>query len=295
MNRLFTFGCSFTSYNWPTWADILAQEYDQYQNWGRPGAGNHFIFYSLVEAIKRYRITHNDTVMIMWTSVGREDRYIKGKWATPGSIWHSDYTQDYIEKYADPTGYLLTNVTIIDAAKSLLDNIGCQYKMFKVIPFTAIDDSPFKITFKLDQEEKEIRNLYQDTFNVIRPSVHKIIFNNNWNSRNHIYLKGIEQKTINDLKISYNNCSGPDWPTFQEFLTGRDIEPGYEFLINVRNKLKNKQRIDAHPTPLEHAEYLEKVGITLSSKQKEYAANWDNNLLTNIDFDFISTGRPKRF
>lgn len=35
MTRLFTFGCSFTKFFWPTWADILGQEFDYYENWGR--------------------------------------------------------------------------------------------------------------------------------------------------------------------------------------------------------------------------------------------------------------------
>ena len=50
MSRLFTFGCSFTSYHWPTWADILGREYDYFENWGRSGGSNQFIFNSLIEA-----------------------------------------------------------------------------------------------------------------------------------------------------------------------------------------------------------------------------------------------------
>ena len=42
--RLFTFGCSFTQYNWPTWADILGrslhQEGWEFHNIGRAGTGN---------------------------------------------------------------------------------------------------------------------------------------------------------------------------------------------------------------------------------------------------------------
>ena len=34
-NRLFTFGCSYTRYNWPTWADIIADDLQiPFQNWG---------------------------------------------------------------------------------------------------------------------------------------------------------------------------------------------------------------------------------------------------------------------
>ena len=67
MSRLFTFGCSFTKYHWPTWANILGKEFDQHQNWAEPGAGNHFILNSLVECNLRNNILPDDTVGIMWT------------------------------------------------------------------------------------------------------------------------------------------------------------------------------------------------------------------------------------
>jgi len=36
MKRLFTFGCSFTHFDWPTWANLLGldNEYDLCENWG---------------------------------------------------------------------------------------------------------------------------------------------------------------------------------------------------------------------------------------------------------------------
>ncbi len=39
--RLITFGCSFTDYSWPTWADIIARDLDcEYENWAIGGGGN---------------------------------------------------------------------------------------------------------------------------------------------------------------------------------------------------------------------------------------------------------------
>ena len=40
---LYTFGCSFTKYVWPTWADLLLSQVDG-ENWGMCGGGNKFIF-----------------------------------------------------------------------------------------------------------------------------------------------------------------------------------------------------------------------------------------------------------
>ena len=70
--RLFTFGCSFTKYIWPTWADILGREYKEFYNYGMSGGGNLFIFDSLIEAIAKHNINKDDTVIIIWTNVTRD-------------------------------------------------------------------------------------------------------------------------------------------------------------------------------------------------------------------------------
>jgi len=63
MSRLFAFGCSFTNYSWSTWADCLAPEFDYFENWGQSGAGNDFIFNSVMECDQRYNFGANDTVL----------------------------------------------------------------------------------------------------------------------------------------------------------------------------------------------------------------------------------------
>ncbi len=73
MRRLFTFGCSFTNYKWPTWADFIATEYDYYENWGKSGAGNYHILSQLFECNQINNFTKNDTVLIMLTSFTRFD------------------------------------------------------------------------------------------------------------------------------------------------------------------------------------------------------------------------------
>jgi hypothetical protein len=74
MSRLFTFGCSFTNYRWSTWADCLAPEFDEFKNWGQSGAGNPYIFNSVMEADQQYIFNSTDTVVVCWTNIMREDR-----------------------------------------------------------------------------------------------------------------------------------------------------------------------------------------------------------------------------
>lgn len=75
MKRLFVVGCSHTLYPWPTYADILAQEFDEYYNYGIAGIGNQAIFIRLVNLIKNYNLTKDDTLIVQWTNPHRFDFY----------------------------------------------------------------------------------------------------------------------------------------------------------------------------------------------------------------------------
>jgi len=127
--RLFTFGCSFTNYDWPTWADLLLTQVPG-QNWGQCGMGNKFIFESLIECNVTNKITKDDTVIIMWSSWHREDRYIQG-WKGRGNVYNSEpfYDKQFIQKYWDDKGGILHSMNWMAAAIQLLEGIGCRYTM----------------------------------------------------------------------------------------------------------------------------------------------------------------------
>ena len=103
--RIFTFGCSFTNYLWSTWANILGYEFREaeFYNFGKSGAGNQYIFNTLMQADAAYDFTHEDLIIVQWTNVSREDRYFHagaeilnstetshGAWSTPGNIYSQD-------------------------------------------------------------------------------------------------------------------------------------------------------------------------------------------------------------
>ena len=77
--RIFTYGCSVTQHHWPTWADIILHSaiincYSVF-NTGLSGLGNTGIKRSLIQTHEKYDITEEDTLLVMWTSFLREDRY----------------------------------------------------------------------------------------------------------------------------------------------------------------------------------------------------------------------------
>lgn len=179
--RLFTFGCSFTRFAWPTWADILGQEFDQHINSGRVGAGNLYIFIKLITAIQQYNINKDDTVAIMWTNVLREDRFINGEWQTFGHIYTNDfYSADFVKKYVDERGCFERDLPLVSAAQMLVDGIGCRNHMLSMVDIT--NPEQYKHTDPT-QDISDLMTLYRDTLTRIKPSVHKVIFDYNWDSR----------------------------------------------------------------------------------------------------------------
>lgn len=277
MTRLFTFGCSFTESNWPTWADIVSREYKYFENWAQRGAGNSFIFYSLIECHRRNKISQYDRVMIMWSSIGREDRYVNGKWLTPGSIYNqADYDENFVKKFADPTGYLLRDAAHLAGAKALLDSIGCQYYFFSVVPFNVPDDNIFKV-FSTDHK---IEQLYYKDFAVVKPSVYEIIFNYNWYNR-------VGPKDNEKLRAEYEIKRGGEWPTWEKF-TEQDFTNIPKHIvdeINVKHNFSNRYlyRYDTHPTTTEYMEYLIKVApdIDISSTTKAWVLEVTDNIFEN--------------
>ena len=296
--RLFTFGCSFTKYNWATWADILGQEFAEHQNWGQKGGGNLFILCSLMEAIQRHSISENDVVIVLWSAPGREDRWVNGGWVTPGSIYNQYvYPEDWVDKFADPDGYLIRDSALISSATKVLDNIKCEYHMLSMVPFEIIDDREFSLIQKVKSKfnlitgverknSKALKTnldgviaLYHDVINKIRPSMFEVIFNNDWYSR-----PGFKTKTW--IETSYRDSReiwAPHWPEYEDFINKRmtkeisqEIKQFYDvedidLFINEITRFQNRD--DCHPTPMEHLIYIEKVlpEFPLSQKTKQWA------------------------
>ena len=140
--RLFTFGCSFTNYKWQTWADIIGTQFNEFQNWGKAGAGNFFISSNLYECHSINKITKDDVVLIMFSSIDRFD-FInqKSDFETNGSIYgenHSLFGDFVFNKWSEEFA-LYNSWFSITSVKQLLDSIGCEYQLMKSFNFNQID------------------------------------------------------------------------------------------------------------------------------------------------------------
>lgn len=99
--RIFTFGCSFTDYVWPTWADVVAyQTKIPTFNGGRSGIGNVGISCRIVEYDQKFKFTADDLILVMWTSWTREDRYRNGDWLAGGNVFNNHfYDSQFLKRY----------------------------------------------------------------------------------------------------------------------------------------------------------------------------------------------------
>lgn len=173
MSRLFTFGCSFTNYRWSTWADCLAPEFDEFQNWGQSGAGNHYIFNSVVESNHRYRFGSGDTVVVCWTSFTRDDRYVGNRWHTPGNIFSTPiYNTAYLKEHFDERGYLIRDLAYISAVKTLLEScVGVNWRFLSMVELMSRPRPDDDISL-----HRDAMRLYSDVLDSILPGYDNTVF-----------------------------------------------------------------------------------------------------------------------
>jgi len=178
--RAFLFGCSFTDYMWPTWADLIAKEIEVTHVYAKPGAGNFYIYQAVAEAIMLHNITKDDLVMVMFSNVTREDRYTRNEgWITPGNLFHQDvYDDKFMKRFFCEKGYLMRDLSLIKGIDSILAQTGADYEFMSMINLDSLSSDNIKMT-----GVEDVLVLYKDVIAKIKPSVFEIIFNNDWNNR----------------------------------------------------------------------------------------------------------------
>lgn len=138
--RLFAFGCSFTSYAWPTWADLLGTEFDYFENWGLSGIGNRAIAERIAECHARHNFNKNDLVIVQWSSHLRNDWWHqyslperRAHWKTAGSIFNYIneplYDRKWIETFFYEPAYVMHTFNHVALAQGLLESTGCNWYM----------------------------------------------------------------------------------------------------------------------------------------------------------------------
>lgn len=178
--RLFTIGCSFTEYFYPTWANILSKSMPEaeFYNLGLSGTSNPFIANRLVEANLKFKLCETDLVIIMWTTTCRETHYVRGGWINPGNIFsQQEYSKEFVDKFADPDGYLMRDLATIEMATSYVNNLPCDYIGLLSTP---LEFSYFGAGAPPHTLADEILGTYKDLLATFPKSMLELEMHNRW-------------------------------------------------------------------------------------------------------------------
>jgi hypothetical protein len=144
MRRLFVFGCSYTAYSWPTWADLLSINFDYFENWGLAGIGNRGIAERIAECNIKNTFNADDTIIVQWSTHLRNDFFhqegtltdrLPG-WKTAGSIFNylnsPIYDANWCRTFFDEEAYFMHTLNNITSTQNLLENTGATWFMTSI-------------------------------------------------------------------------------------------------------------------------------------------------------------------
>ena len=168
--RLFTFGCSFTNYDWPTWANIIAYDMTDvsFYNYGASGLGNVAIQYLLLEADIVHTFNDDDLIIVNWTTWSREDRFCQARsgWLKGAgnvlNIQNRHYDQYMVEKYWSHENDIIKNASAIISSNRLF-NISYQTSLTNPMGFLSddLDESNAKTIYAQSLRELNISTFAQ--------------------------------------------------------------------------------------------------------------------------------------
>lgn len=140
--RLFAFGCSYTYFMWPTWADLLSVEYDYYENWGWVGIGNRAIAERVAEAHATHNFTSDDTIIVQWSTPLRYDWHndkpinSEAGWQTNGNAFSPKnikfYDNQWYQRFFSEKSWVMHTLNHILLTQGLLESIGCTWRMTSI-------------------------------------------------------------------------------------------------------------------------------------------------------------------
>lgn len=163
------FGCSFTNYLWPSYAEILNS-----RNMGWSGSGNERIFYFLMQQFKRSQFKEFDFVVVQWTSPNRFDYLTTNGWTIPdGPIMLSTHKENKeiwkkIKSWYNETYEIEKTINYILAAKSLFEANNIKYVFMTMNEIPTLDKS---LIF-----EDDLLSKYEGTYSFDSASWTKVPF-----------------------------------------------------------------------------------------------------------------------
>jgi len=125
--RIFTFGCSFSNWLWPTWPDIIKSSYPdiKVQNWALYGTSNVSIYHRLLQCDLINNFTDKDIIIVGWTTWSRSHIFRNNTWDNEGNYFNP-LSNIPIDDIWCPEDDVIKNSFAIIAANKLF-NISYQF------------------------------------------------------------------------------------------------------------------------------------------------------------------------
>jgi hypothetical protein len=186
--RMLASGCSYTDYCWSTWANILGQQFDSYQQVGTGGADNATVARSIVEHARS-----GDTVIVMWTSFDRWSTYqekvypmpkdANNHWRHVGSL--ACWDKEFFTKYYNPVERFQTTMDYVQLVDLHSKSVGYTAYHFSAFPFLSGETG-----IPIDTRLQEIYQHYQiDNNYLLEISLGEFRIENYNFTTNHTYTK----------------------------------------------------------------------------------------------------------
>lgn len=195
--RVFTFGCSFTNYEWPTWADILLYGNNGY-NMGISGSGNESMLYRIMEADRKFNFTQEDEIVVMFTTPIRWD-IINGtipRFLGYGQVTNVDEVSKYNGELYTVDSLCFKSYYSILAIKNYLENRRIKYTFSSITNIYEDVDNYFEVV-EVSKELNDLINYVKTEVIFDLPSVYDFL-NNNGYVKNKMWGVSKKWKNYND-------------------------------------------------------------------------------------------------
>jgi hypothetical protein len=204
-----------------TWPSVIALELQApYYNYGGAGGGNQYIFNTIMQADAFYKFNENDLIIISWTNVCREDRFLKDRWICPGNIYtQTIYDDTFVEKFVDPVGMAMRDYALIYAVDNFLTSKQSQFHFLSMIDITTVfNQYNYNLLDTLDNKKiiPSLIDLYSDSLSKIKSNFYDVLWggkienkmNKIWNQFNYQFSDGhpspIEHYQYLETTFQYN-------------------------------------------------------------------------------------------
>lgn len=244
MSRCFAFGCSFTNWFYPTWADYIGYNFDEFYNFAQGGTSNTTQFQRFIEVDNLYKFRKEDVILFGLTSLNRYNFFLENQNKETflfgcGSLPKNNVLFDTHHKYKDYSDILkfvrdyfwkdkwgiYYTWLAVNTIKRICESIGC-----KVYFIAGLDISIWEDKSQIITNEQEQNMLLDIQSNLVTPMSLQVYDEQNYKKKHPV----ADTHPFFDAHWGYIN------QYFPQFVTSKNTEIFQEILEKFHEGVNNK-------------------------------------------------------